>query len=111
MTDFNQKVYELVRQVPPGRVTTYGAVALFCGSPRASRAVGWAMAQCGLADVPCHRVVNRLGQPAKAFPMQRRLLEAEGVTFRPDGSVDLKIFGWNGPEDQRTANPCLSPDF
>ena len=50
--EFHQKVYEIVRQVPAGRATTYGAVALLCGSPRASRAVGWAMAQCGLADVP-----------------------------------------------------------
>jgi methylated-DNA-protein-cysteine methyltransferase-like protein len=44
-------------------------------------------------------VVNRLGQTAKAFPDQRRLLEAEGVVFRPDGSVDLKIFGWTGLSD------------
>ncbi len=51
--NFNQKVYALVRQVPAGRVTTYGAVALLCGSPQASRAVGWAMAQCVQADVPC----------------------------------------------------------
>ena len=98
--EFHQKVYEIVRQVPAGRATTYGAVALLCGSPRASRAVGWAMAQCGLADVPCHRVVNRLGQTAKAFPDQRRLQEAEGVVFRTDGYVDLDIFGWTAPSAQ-----------
>ena len=89
---FNQQIYQLVRQIPAGQVTTYGTLAMLCGKPRASRAVGWAMAQCPLADVPCHRVVNRLGRTAKAFPDQRRLLEAEGVRFRPDGSIDLKIF-------------------
>ena len=57
------------------------------------------MAGCRDPAVPCHRVVNRLGQTAKAFPDQRRLLEAEGVVFRPDGSVDLKIFGWTGLSD------------
>lgn len=92
---FHQEIYDLVRQIPPGQVTTYGALAMVCGRPRASRAVGWAMAQCSLPDVPCHRVVNRLGQTAKAFPQQRRLLEAEGVRFRPDGSVDLKNFSFH----------------
>lgn len=102
--NFNERVYELVRQIPPGRVATYGAIALLCGNPRAGRAVGWAMRQSRAPDVPCHRVINRLGQmaPDGVFggqDRQRAMLAAEGVAFRPDGTVDLSISGWHGPEE------------
>ena len=65
-SDFYRRVYAVVRQVPVGRVTTYGAIARALGSPRASRGVGWALKAAARADggtlsVPCHRVVNRDG--------------------------------------------------
>lgn len=100
--NFNQRVYHIVRQIPPGRVATYGTIALLCGNPRASRAVGWAMRQSHGADVPCHRVINRLGQmaPDAVFGgkgLQRAMLEEEGVVFRPNGTVDLSTCAWYGP--------------
>ena len=91
--------YAVVRQVPAGRVTTYGQVARMAGMPRCARLVGYAMAACRDPSVPCHRVVDRLGGTKAAFDRlcpgtQRALLEAEGVPFRPDGTVDLARCLW-----------------
>lgn len=99
-----EKVYEIVRQIPPGMVTTYGQIARLMGNPRLSRVVGYALhvnPQPGV--IPCHRVVNRFGQLADAFAFggvnrQRILLEEEGVGFTPDGCVDLSRHLWKGEE-------------
>ncbi len=95
-----EEMWDIVRQIPPGRVATYGQIARMTGRPRGARLVGWAMASC-LADmgVPCHRVVDRSGGTKKAFDEhmpdgQRFLLEAEGVLFRPDGTVDMERCQW-----------------
>ena len=63
MSDFNENVYDVVRQIPVGRVTSYGAIARYLGSPQSSRMVGWAMnnAHNQQPYVPAHRVVNRQG--------------------------------------------------
>lgn len=95
-----EKIYALVRQVPFGRVTTYGQIARLLGNPRMSRVVGYAMHDAP-DDVPCQRVVNRSGGLSDAFrPMgkesHRLLLELEGVPFLPDGSVDLARCMWYG---------------
>ena len=103
--NFYERVYEAVRQIPKGRVTTYGQIALMAGSPRASRVVGGALhrnPQPG--EIPCHRVVNREGRLAPDFAFggldaQRRLLEAEGVTVSDDGFVNLHQYLWMGSED------------
>lgn len=89
----------IVRQVPPGSVATYGQIARLAGMPRCARTVGYALAACTDAGVPCHRVVDRLGRTKTAFDTygpgtQRALLEAEGVPFRPDGTVDLEQCLW-----------------
>ena len=94
-----QAVYDLVRQIPPGRAATYGQIARLLGMPRGARLVGYAMAACRDETVPCHRVVDRFGGTKSAFDRlapgtQRALLEAEGVSFRPDGTVDLKRCQW-----------------
>ena len=94
-----QAVYGLVRQIPPGRAATYGQIARLLGMPRGARLVGYAMAACRDETVPCHRVVDRFGGTKSAFDRlapgtQRALLEAEGVSFRPDGTVDLKRCQW-----------------
>ncbi len=99
MGSFYQKVYAVARQIPRGRVATYGQLALLAGSPRASRVAGSAMAACRDSSIPCHRVVDRLGGTKPAFDTyapgtQRTLLEAEGVGFLPDGRVDLDRFLW-----------------
>lgn len=91
--------YDVVRQIPPGYAATYGQVARLAGMPRCARTVGYAMAACRDPSVPCHRVVDRFGGTKAAFDVhgpggQRALLEAEGVLFRPDGTVDLPRCQW-----------------
>ena len=76
-------VLRVVRRIPPGRVATYGDVATMAGRPRAARAVGNIMRECGARDVPCHRVVGAggaLGGYGGNDEMKRALLRAEGVT-------------------------------
>jgi len=95
--DFFTYVYDLVRQVPPGRVTTYGAIARCIGTGMSSRMVGWAMNKAP-QDVPAHRVVNRIGMLTgkQAFGDPDRmqlLLEAEGVEVHNDQvSAFTKLF-------------------
>jgi methylated-DNA-protein-cysteine methyltransferase related protein len=100
--DFFLDVWQLVRLIPEGRVTSYGAIAKYLGSARSSRMVGWAMnaSHSSTEPVPAHRVVNRLGiLSGKAhFPdpdeMQRRL-EAEGIRVEDDRVVDLDSLYWD----------------
>ena len=96
-------MYDLVRQVPSGRVTTYGAIAWALGMPRGARQVGWALAALKHEqehDVPAHRVVNRVGALSGGWAfgapeVQRLRLEDEGVKFAADGRVRLKRFFWD----------------
>lgn len=80
---FKHKVYELMAQVPPGEVTTYGDVAAWAGHAYAARIVG-SMAHYGPTELPWHRLVNRFGGLASGFPggreVQAQLLAAEGVS-------------------------------
>lgn len=98
---FYDKVYEQVKKIPEGKVATYGQIAAMCGSPRASRAVGYALHFNPMPGViPCHRVVNRFGALAERFAFggaeaQKALLEKEGV--KVDGYfVDLEKYGYGG---------------
>ena len=91
---------DVVRQIPAGTVATYGQIARLAGMPRCARLVGYAMAACSDPAVPCHRVVDRFGGTKAAFDRlapgtQRALLEAEGVPFRPDETVDLGRCQWD----------------
>ena len=96
---FFQKVYSVVKKIPAGKVSTYGAVAAMAGSPRMAKYVGYALhvnPEPGI--IPCHRVVNRNGEVSEAFAFgggnrQRELLEGEGVTFT-EGKVDLGRHFW-----------------
>ena len=90
---------DVVRQIPAGKVATYGQIARLAGMPRCARLVGYAMAACSDPTIPCHRVVDRFGGTKAAFDTlapgtQRALLEAEGVPFRLDGTVDLARCQW-----------------
>lgn len=103
MDNVFQRVYEITARIPYGRVTNYGQIARLLGNPRLSRIVGCAL-NGAPADLPCHRVVNRLGGLSDAFsPLgkesQRLLLEMEGVPFRLDGGVDLTACMWYGEEE------------
>lgn len=88
---FCNEVYSVVREIPAGSVTTYGDIAALLGMPQYSRMVGRALRQvpAGL-NLPCHRVVNAIGRLVPGWDEQRRLLDAEGVSFRKNGCVDLR---------------------
>ncbi len=100
--DFFSRVYEIARQIPFGRVTSYGAIARFLGSGMSARTVGWAMnsSHSDLLDIPAHRVVNRngvltgkhhFGDPS----VMQELLENEGVQIIDDQIVDFGKVFWD----------------
>ena len=95
-----ERIYAVVQTIPKGKVTTYGQVAMLAGNPRWARVVGYALhVNPKPGEIPCHRVVTRDGATSAAFAfggqdMQRTLLEEEGVTFLPDGRVDMKKHRW-----------------
>jgi methylated-DNA-protein-cysteine methyltransferase-like protein len=101
-TNFFEQVYEVVRQIPRGRVTSYGAIAAVLGTKLSARMVGWAMNGAGRIKprVPAHRVVNRngmltgkihFGSPDK----MQELLEKEGIKVENDQVADLKKHFWD----------------
>lgn len=112
-------VYRIVRRVPRGRVTTYGAVALLAGKPRGARQVGYALAALRGArhDVPWQRVLGARPRGLAAISIldpvgaavQRRLLEAEGVQLDARDRVDLARFGWPRRRAATPRAPALSP--
>ncbi len=92
-------IYAIVAQIPYGRVTSYGQIARQLGNPRLSRIVGCAL-HAAPPELPCHRVVKKDGSLSDAFlPFGREshhlLLEAEGVSFLPDGRVDMEKALWS----------------
>ncbi len=90
------RILATVDDIPRGRVSTYGRIAAEAGLGRAARLVGRTLRDLDVA-VPWHRVLNAAGKSSltgDGAAEQRRRLEAEGVEFRPSGSVDLKRFGW-----------------
>ena len=94
-----EKIYEVVKNIPEGKVATYGQVAMLAGNPRWARVVGYALhnnPQPGV--IPCHRVVNREGKVSPTFAfggknMQIELLTKEGIVFESDGTIDLLKYG------------------
>jgi len=102
--DFFTRVYEVVRQVPYGKVTTYGAIARFLGATRSARTVGYAMnAAHALQDVPAHRVVNRIGvltgkHHFGGIKTMQQLLESEGHTIIDDQIQDFDKVLWQPNE-------------
>ena len=94
-----ERIYMIVRQVPAGKVTTYGQVAKITGGCDA-RTVGYAMgAVKPHMHVPWQRVVNAQGKISLSGSDQRRLLEMEGIEFDVKERIDLKRFGWGGPDE------------
>ncbi len=93
-----EKIYEVVKSIPKGKVATYGQVALLAGNPHWARVVGYALhVNPAPGIIPCHRVVNREGKVAPGFAfggegVQRQLLEEEGIVFEPNGRIDLKKY-------------------
>ncbi len=99
---FFNRVYEVVRLIPPGRVTTYGAIARYTGSPQSSRMVGWAMnaSHYELTSIPAHRVVNRNGMLTGKHhfrhpDLMQELLESEGIVIEKDQIKNFKQCFWD----------------
>jgi methylated-DNA-protein-cysteine methyltransferase-like protein len=99
--DFFVQVYDVVRLIPKGRVTSYGAIANYLGTKSGARMVGWAMnAAHVLPDVPAHRVVNRNGLLTGKMHFEdanemERLLENEGILIEKDQVKDFKLLFWD----------------
>ena len=99
--NFFDSVYEVVRLIPSGRVTSYGAIAAYLGTKGSSRMVGWAMQAAGNAKppVPAHRVVNRQGLLTGKFHFggqtMQQLLESEGVEVKDDQVQNFKEIFWD----------------
>lgn len=99
---FYQRVYEVVKKIPYGKVSTYGKIAAKCGSPRSARQVGWALhVNPNPSEIPCHRVVNRFGCLSGSFAFggsdaQKTLLNMEGVEVDDEYKVDLNKYLWEG---------------
>lgn len=110
MSGFFERVYELVQQVPKGKVVTYGQIAKKLGT-KDSRKVGWALHTNSDEKTPCHRVVNKNGRLAPNFAFsgeeeQRLRLEKEGVKFTPEGRVKMKRYQYQF-EDCQHEEPLM----
>lgn len=98
--NFFERVYQIVRQIPHGKVTSYGAIAKTLGTARSARMVGWAMnAAHNLEDVPAHRVVNRVGLLSgkhhfDGTNLMQQLLENEGINVVNNQIVDFEKYFW-----------------
>ena len=98
---FFQKVYKVVKKIPHGKVTTYGAIAKYIGTPSSSRTVGWAMNAChNDQSIPAHRVVNRNGvltgkNHFLGINLMEQLLNNEGIDVKDDKIVNFKNHFWN----------------
>ena len=93
---FQAEVLNIVSQIPRGKVTTYGNVAVLAGWPSHSRMVGRTLRYTpGAEKLPCHRVVNKEGRTAPGWSQHRQLLESEGVVFKRNGHVDMERHLWH----------------
>ena len=111
VTSAYERVYMVIRQVPAGKVTTYGQVSRIVGSVSA-RQVGYALhAVQPWMEVPWQRVVNSKGLISLRGGEQRHLLEAEGIEFSDTGRIDLKRFGWSGPDQEWLEANGLDADW
>ena len=98
--NFFDKVYEVAKEIPYGRVTSYGAIAKYLGAARSARMVGWAMNNSLAKDVPAHRVVNRVGvltgkHHFDGSNIMQQLLENEGIPVKDNQIVDFRKYFWD----------------
>lgn len=117
MGAFAEKVFAVVKRIPAGKVASYGQIAKMIGSARSSRLVGYALRANPAPgtdphSIPCHRVVFKDGSLAPGFAFggegeQRRMLQEEGVSFTPDGRVDMDACTWDPSHEE---SPVTSAD-
>jgi methylated-DNA-protein-cysteine methyltransferase-like protein len=97
---FSQRVKEIIKKIPRGKVATYGQIAAYAGHPRAARQVVWILNSSSRKDkLPWHRVINRQGkislEPNQGYEIQKMLLEKEGVKFDKNDRIDFKRYLWS----------------
>ncbi|MDG3583972.1 MULTISPECIES: MGMT family protein [Galbibacter] len=99
--NFFERVYDVARLIPYGKVTSYGAIAKYLGAARSARMVGWAMNGSGLkADVPAHRVVNQKGiltgkHHFQGTNLMQQLLESEGIPVKDNQIQNFENYFWD----------------
>ena len=98
--DFTRRVRHLIKAIPPGKVATYGQIALMAGNPRHVRGVVWILHSSSRShDLPWHRVVNARGRislpPGNGFEEQQSRLLSEGIVFGQGDRIDLRTFQWD----------------
>lgn len=110
---YRERVYAIVRQIPPGRVTTYGQIAGILGEGYTARTVGYVMHGAD-DDVPWQRVINSQGKCSTGrltipLNLQQEILESEGIEFKPSGKCDLNKYQWypKGFEPDEDIQPSL----
>jgi methylated-DNA-protein-cysteine methyltransferase related protein len=118
MSDFFHRVYAVVRNIPEGKVTSYGAIARFLGSGKSARIVGYAMNASHIMDVPAHRVVNRNGlltgkHHFDGSTVMQDLLNEEGIEVVDHQIIHLKNHFWDpidhlNPSDFEYVTPYTS---
>ena len=100
-SDFFKDVYQVVKLIPRGRVTSYGAIAKYLGTAKSARVVGWAMnASHDKENIPAHRVVNRIGLLSGknhffGINLMEQLLKSEGIDVKNNQVVNFKIIFWD----------------
>jgi methylated-DNA-protein-cysteine methyltransferase-like protein len=98
--NFFEKVYQVARKIPYGKVTTYGAIGQYLGSTKSARMVGWALNKSGLKNVPAHRVVNKQGLLTGKYhfdgvTLMQQLLENEGILVKNNQIQAMEIYFWD----------------
>jgi methylated-DNA-protein-cysteine methyltransferase-like protein len=113
-TQYRQRVYEIVREIPVGRVMTYGQIAQILGEGFTPRTVGFVMHAADTENVPWQRVINSqgacsTGKMTLPINLQQSILEAEGVVFDQKGRCDLRVYQWfpEGFAETETDQPSL----
>lgn len=99
LKSFYQRVIDIIKNIPQGKVATYGQIAAYAGNRRAARQVAYILHSSSLKEnLPWHRVVNNKGsislKPGHGYEIQKRLLKKEGITFKENNCIDLKRFQW-----------------
>ena len=101
------RIYTTVRNIPYGKVATYGQIADLTGLYGKARLVGYALFKVQIADnIPWHRVINSKGEISYSFKrqggdyLQKVLLEEEGIEFKPNGKIDLRLYRWQPSGDR-----------
>jgi methylated-DNA-protein-cysteine methyltransferase-like protein len=96
---FHQRVIGIIKNIPEGKVATYGQIAQFAGNSRAARQVAYILhSSSGKENLPWHRVVNSRGsislKPKHGYELQKQLLKKEGIKFDKNDCIDLNRFSW-----------------